>query len=74
LAVAILTPAHLKIGLVHHGDREFKAPLEVEQRSAMNMRNGFAGTIAILALIFALAYQRSPQVVVVHAATRQSHE
>jgi phosphoketolase len=39
-----------------------------------NMRNGFAAIIAILALIFAFAYQRSQQVVVVHAATRQSHE
>jgi hypothetical protein len=55
-------------------DREFKAQLEVEQRRATNMRNGFAVTIAILALIFAFAYQRSQQVVVVHAATKQSHE
>jgi len=55
-------------------DREFKAQLEVEQRRATNVRNGFAVTIAILALIFALVYQRSQEVVVVHAATKQSHE
>jgi len=55
-------------------DPELKAQLEVEQRRATNMPNGFAVTIAILALIFALVYQRSQQVVVVHAATKQSHE
>ena len=38
------------------------------------MRYGFAMTMAILALIFALAYQGSQQVAVVHAATKQSHE
>jgi len=55
-------------------DREFNAQLELEQRRATNMRYGFAMTMAILALIFALAYQGSQQVAVVHAATKQSHE
>ena len=55
-------------------DREFKAQFEVEQRRATKHGNGFAVTIAILVLIFALAYQWSQQVVVVHAATKQSHE
>jgi hypothetical protein len=55
-------------------DREFKAQLEVKQRRATNMRTGLRVTIVILALILGLAYQRSQQFVVVHAATRQSHE
>jgi hypothetical protein len=41
---------------------------------ATNTRTGLTLAIAILVLICGLAYQQSPQVVIVQATTKQSHE